>query len=185
MSYEKPQLSSMTSPSRSVGEFTRNFKDNCKYARLSRREYLPGFSDCAATATDPNGNITTYAYDVVDRLSGTSDALGRTTKLAYDTMSRRTQVLNTAIQSAPLLQQGYTADGLLASLTDASSHTTNFVYDGLDRLFTTTYPDTSTETLSYDNDSNVLSRKTRANQTLRLTYVTPNLLPAETPPSTP
>ena len=53
---------------------------------------------------------------------------------------------------------------MLASLTDANSHVTNFAYDGFDRLATTTYPDTSTEVLTYDADSNVTSRKTRANK---------------------
>jgi YD repeat-containing protein len=73
-------------------------------------------------------------------------------------------VLNTAIQSTPLLQQGYSPDGLPASLTDANNHVTDFAYDGLGRLSTTTYPHTGTETLAYAADSNVLSRKTRASQ---------------------
>jgi YD repeat-containing protein len=37
------------------------------------------------------------------------------------------------------LQKSYTPDGLLASLTDANSHTTSFAYDRFDRLATTTY----------------------------------------------
>jgi YD repeat-containing protein len=120
---------------------------------------------------------------VVDRLAGATDAMGRTNTFVYDTMSRRTQVLNTAIQSTPLLQQGYTPDGLLGTLTDANSHATSFAYDGLDRLATTTYPDTSTETLAYDADSNVLSRKTRAGQTISFTYDTLNRPATKTPPS--
>jgi hypothetical protein len=53
-------------------------------------------------------------------------------------------VSNAAIQSAPLVQRAYTPDGLTASLTiardNATFNVTNFAYDGLDRLSTTTYP---------------------------------------------
>jgi len=81
------------------------------------------------------------------------------------------------------LQEAYTPDGLLASLTDANNHATSFAYDGFDRLATTTYPLGSTETLTYDADSNVLTRKTRANQTIGFAYDTLNRLITKTPPS--
>jgi YD repeat-containing protein len=63
-------------------------------------------------------------------LTGITDAANRTTNFAYDALGRRTQVLNPAIQAAPLLQQTYTPDGLLASLTDANNRTTSFAFDG-------------------------------------------------------
>jgi YD repeat-containing protein len=47
--------------------------------------------------------------------------------------------------------------------------TTSLAYDGLDRLATTTCPDSSTETFSHDADGNVLTRLTRASQTIMLT----------------
>lgn len=55
------------------------------------------------------------------------------TNYAYDTPGRQTKVFNTAIQAAPLVQQSYTPNGVLASLTDANAHTTSYTYDGLDR----------------------------------------------------
>lgn len=70
-----------------------------------------------------------------------------------------------AVQAQPPLQYGYTLNGKLASLIDGhmpTGNTTSFAYDG----FTTTYPDTSTEVLGYDADSNVLTRKTRAGSTI-------------------
>src|SRR5260370_19171010 len=87
------------------------------------------------------------------------------------------------MQGSPLLQQAYTPDGLLASLTDANNHATSFAYDGFDRLATTTYPLGSTEVLTYAPDSNVLTRKTRANQTIGFAYDTLNRLITKTPPS--
>jgi RHS repeat-associated protein len=136
-----------------------------------------------ATATDANSNTTNFVYDVLNRLSTVTDPVQRVTSIVYDTLSRRSKLLNTAIQSAPLSQQAYTLDGLLANLTDANSHATSFAYDGLDRLATTTYPLGSTETLTYDADSNVLTRKTRASQTIIFTYDTLNRLATKTPPS--
>ncbi len=81
------------------------------------------------------------------------------------------------------MQKSSTPDGLLASLTDANNHATGFAYDGFDRLATTTYPLGSTEVLTYDADSNVLTRKTRANQTIGFAYDTLNRLITKTPPS--
>jgi YD repeat-containing protein len=136
-----------------------------------------------ATATDANNNTTSFSYDLLDRLASVKDAMGRTTSHGYDALSRQTSISNLAIQGSPLLQQAYTPDGLLASLTDANNHATSFAYDGFDRLATTTYPLGSTETLTYDADSNVLTRKTRANQTIGFAYDTLNRLITKTPPS--
>lgn len=123
-----------------------------------------------ATATDADGHVTRCAYDAADRLSSTTDAAGRVTTYSYDAMSRRTGTFNPAIQSAALVALGYTPDGLVAGLTDANSHMTSFAYDGFDRLSTTTFPDSSSETLGYDADGNVLSRKTRNGDTIAFTY---------------
>ena len=143
----------------------------------------------AATTTDPNGNVTRYAYDLDDRLTSAADPVGRLTTFAYDALGRPAQVSNAAIQSAPLVQRAYTPDGLTASLTiaraNATFNVTNFAYDGLDRLSITTYPDSSTSTLGYDADGNVLTRQTRAGQTITFTYDTLNRLATKAAPSEP
>jgi RHS repeat-associated protein len=128
-----------------------------------------------ASATDANGNVTSYGYDRLDRLASVTAPLGRITSYAYDTLSRRTQTSNPAIPANPLLQLAYTADGLLASLTDANSHTTSFAYDSFDRLSTTTYPavapnPATTETLAYNPDDTVKSRTTRAGATISFSF---------------
>jgi RHS repeat-associated protein len=134
---------------------------------------------------DANGNVTTNSYDVDDRLASVTDPLSRLTVYRYDAMSRRISISNPAIQAAPLLQQTYTPDGLVGSLTDANSHVTSFTPDGFDRLSTTTYPDTSTEVLSYDADGNTLTRKTRAGATISLGYDTLNRLVSKIVPAEP
>ena len=137
------------------------------------------------SVTDPNGNVTTNAYDADDRLASVTDPLYRVTRYGYDALSRRISVSNAAIQAAPLLQQSYTPDGLIASLTDGNSNTTTFTPDGFDRLSTTTYPDSSTEVLGYDADGNVLSRQTRAGATISFSYDTLNRLSTKAAPSEP
>jgi RHS repeat-associated protein len=129
--------------------------------------------------------VTRYAYDTSDRLAAVTDGMGRTTVFGYDALSRRIAVSNAGIQSAPLLQQTYTPDGLVGSLTDANNNTTSFTPDGFDRLATTTYPDSSTENLSYDADSNVLTRQTRAGPTITFTYDTLNRLGSKAAPAEP
>ncbi len=86
----------------------------------------------------------------------------------------------------PLLTQIWTADGQRASLTDANGNATTFAYDGFDRLATTTYPGGTTEAFTYDADSNVLTRKTRAGGTpIAFSYDTLNRLITRTPPTGP
>ena len=135
--------------------------------------------------TDANGNVASYGYDAVDRLSSLRDALGRTTQYGYDLMGRRISVSNTAIQSNPLIQQSYTPDGLLASLTIARSNSvsdvTSYAYDGFDRLAATTYPNASTQSYAYDAAGNVLSMKSRTNQSIGFTYDTLNRLKTKAP----
>jgi RHS repeat-associated protein len=97
--------------------------------------------------------------------------------------SRRLGVYNTAIQAGALWLQAYTPDGLVGAVTDANSHSTSYAYDGLDRLGTSTWPDSSTEVLGYDADSNVLTRKTRKGDTVTLTYDTLNRLKTKSAPS--
>lgn len=136
-----------------------------------------------ATATDANGNVTRYAYDLLDRQVKVTDAMNRVTQFTYDALSRPSQTFNTAIQATPLVQRTYTANGQVASLSDANANTTSFSYDGFDRLSSTTWPGGSTEVLTYDADNNVLTRKTRAGPTIAYAYDTLNRLITKTPPS--
>jgi YD repeat-containing protein len=44
------------------------------------------------TATDANGNVSRYTYDLDDRLANITDAVGRVTSLGYDALSPPAQV---------------------------------------------------------------------------------------------
>ena len=139
------------------------------------------------SATDYNGHTTTYAYDADDRLSSVTDPLFRVTAYGYDSLSRLHTVSNPAVQSNPLVTRTYSPNGHLASLADALGNTTSFAHDGLDRLQTTTYPAPSggsatTETNTYDADSNILTHTTRKGDTITLTYDTLNRLSTKAAP---
>ena len=50
-----------------------------------------------ASLTDANLNVTSFAYDGCDRLSRTTDAVGRITIYSYDALSRPCEVFNPAL----------------------------------------------------------------------------------------
>ena len=151
--------------------------------RTSSSTYTP--SGKVATATDANGNVTRYAYDLLDRQSAVTDAMGRITQFTYDALSHPYQTFNPAIQAGPLLQLSYTADGKVASRQDANGNTTSFAYDGVDRLATITYPLGTTKAFTWDALDNPLTRKTRAGGTVTFAYDTLNRRTSKTPSSGP
>jgi len=147
----------------------------------------------AATATDANGNVTRFAYDVADRLTIVTDPAGSVTTYGYDALSRKISTSNLAIQSNPLVSQTYTGDGLVGSVLIARNNTppgdtTSYTYDGFDRLSATTYPSggggATSETLAYDADGNVAKRVTRKGDAISFGYDTLNRLCTKTYAST-
>ena len=146
-----------------------------------------------ATTTDANGNVTRFAYDLLDRRTRVTDPMGRITTYAYDALSypsgtdtasytdRRSRTLLRNVLPLPgELRSPY---GQRASLTDANGNATSYTWDGLDRLSTTSWPGGSYETLGYDASGNVVSRGTRAGQPIAYAYDGLNRLVTKTPPS--
>ena len=136
-----------------------------------------------ATTTDANGNVTRFAYDLLDRRTKATDPMGRITTWAYDPLSRPLSVSNPAVQATPLASQAFTPNGQRASLTDAAGNATTYTWDGFDRLSTTSWPGGSYETLGYDTGGNVTTRGTRAGQPIAYAYDGLNRLVTKTPPS--
>jgi RHS repeat-associated protein len=152
--------------------------------RTTTASYTPAGK--LATATDANGNVTRYAYDANGRLAQVTDPSGNATVYGYDALGRPATIANPAIQASPLTRRSWTPDGLLASLSIARSNTladtTSYTYDGFDRRLRTAFPDGSGETLGYDADGNVLTRKTRRGDTIAFTYDTLNRLQTKAAP---
>jgi RHS repeat-associated protein len=131
------------------------------------------------TVTDANGNITTYAYDPEGRQQVVQDGDGRQTASLYDaagqllyTWRGGTNWLNTSTgtpaianipttwtpssytAAGPLRYAAYTynANGTRQAATDADGNTTQYTYDGFDRLTQSQYQDGLTEKTWYTSD---------------------------------
>ncbi|MFL6621609.1 MAG: RHS repeat-associated core domain-containing protein [Sulfurifustis sp.] len=124
--------------------------------------------------TDPNNNpATTHAYDALNRLTQTLDALGGTTSYGYtphDDLARVTAPNNATTQYVyddlgNLLQEispdrgttsyTYDAAGNVLSKTDARGITVNYSYDALNRVTRVDYPGTAEDiTYTYDSGTN-------------------------------
>ena len=80
---------------------------------------------------DPEGNLTAYSYDGLDRLTRTVQPEGIAITYGYDLSSRVT------------------------SYTDALGQATQWAYDAVNRKTQTTYPDATTEQFYYDPSGNL------------------------------
>ena len=128
------------------------------------------------SATDADGNRTTYAYDSLGRRTSTVDADGsapggvpaeHTWSTAYDALDRVTSETDPLSHATSC---GYDGAGHRTSLTDRNGNTTSYTYDQAGRLATVAQkPDPSgnpslvyTTTLTRDDNGNA-TRVTQAN----------------------
>lgn len=118
----------------------------------------------------------TMTYDGVgrltDRIVHTGDSNPRQTAWRFNSSDGRLHHMVTGAgqPEASTIIYGYSDNGLVTWMRDGENRTTNFAYDGFDRLKTTTYADGSTEVLAYDANGNVTSTKLRDGQTVTLGY---------------
>ncbi|WP_423141117.1 RHS repeat domain-containing protein [Parablastomonas sp. CN1-191] len=118
----------------------------------------------------------------------------RITKNTYDANGRVTKVQTAYGQTeqADEVAATYTANGQVATLKDAEANLTTFEYNGVDRLSKRRFPvstkgsnsssTTDYEQLTYDANGNVLTKRTRANETLTYTYDALNRLTVKAVP---
>lgn len=118
--------------------------------------------------TNPSGHVTDYVYDTMNRLLKTIDPESRTLEYSYDELSRVSTVKDPANVIAGT--RTYTPNGRLASMKDARNNVTTAEYDGFDRLSKRIYPDASFEEMTFDENGNVLTTRTRAGQIISMTY---------------
>ena len=145
------------------------------------------------TFTDPRNRVTTYEYDQRNRLKKTIEPANRITEISYDTTGNKTLVKfpdNTTQQwlSYDAFGQAWQFKDERQNVTDLTywpwgpmkkpmhvithangTETTTFWHDGLGRLETTGFPDTTYEQNRYDCGQ-LATWKTRRNQIKRLSY---------------
>ncbi|MED4954709.1 RHS repeat-associated core domain-containing protein [Paenibacillus macerans] len=124
-------------------------------------------------ATDGNGHVTTYEYDALGRVIKVTYPDGNNIGASYDDQENTVTVTNelgvksktrwnalgwnieTGLYNGTEYQvktkSAYDHNGRLVSSEDALGNLTRYAYDGLDRLTSTTYPDGSTATTTYND----------------------------------
>jgi RHS repeat-associated protein len=148
---------------------------------------------------DPNGNLTTFGYDLTD-LYQVRDPLNRTTVRLTDLIGRTTAAIDpqgnrtrytydkrslpikTIDASGKLYQFGYDGNGNPTSVIDPKNNKTSYTYDAADRLIRRTAPLPSAtdplssakkETYFYDKSNRLTSVVDRLGQITSYTYDNP------------
>jgi RHS repeat-associated protein len=155
--------------------------------------------------TDADSRVTTTAYDNADRTLTVTDPVSRNVHFAYCGAGSpncaanqvkteyRAWVAGTGCSRPNTFQECYRrvtyfADGEQRTIEDANGNTTNYSYDGWNRLNVTTFPDTTTETIplagGYDANGNVLQRVNRNGQTINYSYNALNWIQEKDVPAT-
>jgi RHS repeat-associated protein len=97
-----------------------------------------------ASATDPIGNVTSYAYFAFGSLASVTDAAGNVVSYSYDPLGRMTGLID---PDAGTRSATYYSTGELASATEpggtssAAALSTSYTYDALGRLTSRAEPD--------------------------------------------
>jgi RHS repeat-associated protein len=104
----------------------------------------------ATCSADPGAPYATvlYSYDRLDRLTGATDHFGTPYAQDYDTLGRKIFVSEPDIGT---WYYGYTPAGDLLWQKDAKGNRIDLGYDELHRLSLRTYPDGSSDVLTYDD----------------------------------
>ena len=151
------------------------------------------------TITDPEGNITTFTYDALDRVKTTTlpkpfpaSTLTFTATKFYDEYDAATGLLFTRtvdgsarswkfgtdqwgrvhrhVDEAGNVRRTLYTKARVTGSVDPNNNSVTYAYDARGRRSLTTFPDGTTELLSYYADDTIASLRDRANQTITYGY---------------
>ncbi len=107
----------------------------------------------------------------------------RITQDHYDAAGELTSVDQGVMSSVPrTISTTYNQDGLASTVTDANGHVSTYAYDGLGRVVSLTYPDSTYQGYSYDAAGNVTTLRQRdGTTTIGFSYDALNRLSGKTP----
>ena len=126
--------------------------------------------------TGPSGAVTTRTYDrdgnertvTVTRTAGDGSVVTMTTENRYDALSRVVRAAD-ADEFFTLTEYGQVT-GKQSVVTDKRGNSTVYEYDGAGNAKKITYPDSTTETFTYDGEGNRLTFTDRADRTTEYAY---------------
>ncbi|MHC4943554.1 MAG: RHS repeat-associated core domain-containing protein [Planctomycetota bacterium] len=131
-------------------------------------DFTYSFTNNRETMTGPDGKVTSFEYDLMDRLWKVIDAELNVTRYLYDEVGRLYQVIGAdGLTSEEHL---YSPNGKKLSFEDANGNVTQYVYDDFDWLGRMIYPDTSFEEFQYDAAGNIESKRLRSGAEITYTY---------------
>ncbi len=131
--------------------------------------------------TYPDGSTVGFTYDVRGRRITSTDQNNKTTAYTYDDADRLTAVTDPATN---ITQYAYDTENNLLSITDANNHTTSFAYNARGWVTQTTFPSTLAEYYAYDLVGNLLSKTDRKSNTIQYVYDALYRLSSKTYPDT-
>lgn len=163
------------------------------------RRYTYDVLGRVTSMTDPEGNVTSYARDDLDRLTSITlpkpeagSSLQFTTTYVHDEYDSASGLLFTRVIDANGRESRYGYDqwaqdvlfvdasgattsrtftnGLLMSQSDANGYVATYGYDSKGRLTTTTFPDGTSESIVYNADDTIASKRDRLNRMTTYVY---------------
>ena len=153
---------------------------------VTRYTYDP--NDNRVSMMEPNGNITTYEFDVLSRRTRETNAAGDVTRFTYDgvnnvitvttpngnvttnTYDALDRVVQVDDSLGRVLNSTYDNVGNRLSQTDGNGNTTRYNFDAIDRPTIVTDPLARTTVTVYDPVGNVLLVTDREGRTTTNTY---------------
>ena len=125
-----------------------------------------------STQTDAASKITRYFYDGADRLTTVRDALLRDVKIEYDDLDRRTAVVELGVTPNPRTEYSYDAADNVVSVKDAEGRLTSYAFDALSRNTLITQPLGQQTQFVFDNRDRLDYLITARNQKVDYGYET-------------
>uniref|UniRef100_UPI0023DF5DE9 RHS repeat-associated core domain-containing protein n=1 Tax=Argonema antarcticum TaxID=2942763 RepID=UPI0023DF5DE9 len=108
-------------------------------------------------------------YDKLGRMKALIDERGNRSEFEYDAAGRM-KVARSGVGGTQKTTSTRDAAGREITKTDALNRTTKFVYDNLDRIVETIFPDKTTTKTKYDAFGNVIAQTDQANRTTFFEY---------------
>ncbi|MGA2876475.1 MAG: hypothetical protein ABSE82_13170, partial [Nitrososphaerales archaeon] len=140
-------------------------------ATSAQYQYSYDFLGFLTKVTNPDTTVMAYSYNYSNNTETVIDEDGQKSQYAYNWADSLIWVRQWNTSSTYVATSySYDLTGNLLSVTDAKNQVTSYSHDGVNRLVTTTFPDTKTQTNTYDSVGNLLSSKDPIGNTTNYAY---------------